>query len=214
MDLLSRYAKLSSSLVSDCVEEAGLGPRCAREGLVPFPSESTRVVVGWAHTAQVLRTEVRVEIDNLLRMVQATPPDSVVVVAADADIQGALWGGLMSTAVASRGGRGAVVDGGVRDVEQIVANGFPVWALHRSPLDIRGRGEVVSHGEPVVFRGVLVEAGDLVLADANGVVIVPRHAVEDVLDRCERRLSSELVTDVELASGADPLDVYSRHGTF
>ena len=205
-DLLRRYERLSAPLVSDCAEEAGLGPRCAREGLLPFPHDADRVVVGWAHTALVRKTSDRVDIDGLLSMVEATPPDSIVVVAVDEDVHGALWGGLMSTAVAARDGRGAVVDGGIRDLQQVVASGFPV--------DIRGRGEVVGHGEPVVFRGQQVAPGDLVVADANGVVLVPRHAVVGVLELCERRLGLERQTEQELADGADPRAVYSRHGAF
>ena len=78
-DVLDRYARLYSSLVSDCVEEAGLGPRCAQAGLEPYGSDGLRVVVGWAFPAQVRKTSMRVEIDRLLQMVQHTPADSVVV---------------------------------------------------------------------------------------------------------------------------------------
>ena len=213
-DLLARYALLYSSLVSDCAEEAGLGPRCAAPGLSPFHTDQTRVAVGWAHTAQVRRTSDRVEIDMLLRMVQATPRDSMVVVATDEDVQGALWGGLMSTAVVSRGGLGAVVDGGIRDLNQVLPLEFPVWATYRSPLDIRGRGEMTGYGEPVVFRGVPVSAGDLVFADANGVVLIPRDSAEYVLALCEKRYDGEVATANELARGDDPVEVYGRHGAF
>jgi 4-hydroxy-4-methyl-2-oxoglutarate aldolase len=213
-DLLARYARLYSSLVSDCVEAAGLGPRCAAPGLAPFHTDPLRVAVGWAHTADVRRTTERVEIDALLDMVAATPDESVVVVATDEDVQGALWGGLMTAGVQARGARGAVVDGGIRDMHQVVPLDFPVWATYRSPLDIRGRAEVVGHGTPVKFRGVDVDPGDLVFADANGVVFVPAHAAEDVLKLAEERQQAEQQTEAELAEGADPSDVYNRLGAF
>src|SRR5207237_4345076 len=116
-----------------------------------------------------------------LKMVDATPPSSVVVVATDEDVHGALWGGLMSAGVQQRGAVGAVVDGGVRDLHQVLALDFSVFACYRSPLDIRGRAEMVSYGEPVVCRGVPVAPGDLVFADANGTVAVPAAAAVDVL---------------------------------
>lgn len=213
-DLISRYEKLYSSLVSDAVETAGLGPRAAAPGLQPYHADPLRVVVGPAHTCQVRRTSEHVEIDRLLEMVDATPAHSVSVVATDHDVNGALWGGLMSTGVIARGGVGAVVDGGVRDLHTIMPLGFPVFATYRSPLDIRGRGEIVSHGEPVTFRGVPVAPGDLVFADANGVVVVPLHAVEQVLAICEARIEGELATEDELRGGAGARDVYERHGAF
>jgi regulator of RNase E activity RraA len=213
-DVLARYSTLYSSLVSDCVEAAGLGPRAAQEGLQPYHSDPLAVAVGRAYPVQAQRTDERVEIELLLEAVEATPPDSVVVVAADEEVHAALWGGLMTTAVLSRGARGAVVDGGIRDLHQVLPTGFPVWARYRSPLDVRGRAEIVSYGKPVEFRGVPVELGDLVVADANGVVVVPAAHELEVLQLAEERLGREVATDRELAEGASPADVYKRHGAF
>lgn len=212
--LIARYERLYSSLVSDCIEELGHGPRVCSPGLEPFHVAPLKVVVGPAHTAQVVPTEERVEIDMLLSMVGATPDGSVAVVACDGEINGALWGGLMSAGVQQRGAVGAVVDGGVRDLHQILQLEFPVWARYRSPADIRGRGEMVSYGEPVLFRGVLVHPGELVFADANGVVVVPSGAEHDVLALCEDRIGREQQTEAELAAGSDPAEVYSRLGAF
>lgn len=213
-DVIRRYEQLYSPLVSDSVEEVGLGPRAAAPGLEPFHTDPLRVVVGTAYPCQVVRTEERVEIDMLLEMVDATPAGSVAVVAADQDVGGALWGGLMSAGVRARGGVGAVVDGGIRDLHTVVPMGFPVFAAYRSPLDIRGRAEIVSYDEPVTFRGVPVGPGDLVFADANGVVIVPEDAVDAVLAVCEERVQKEQLTETELRDGAGARDVYDRHGAF
>lgn len=200
--------------MSDCAEAAGLGPRALAPGLAPYHGDGLRVVVGVAHPCLVVKTAERVEIDMLLKYVDATPPESVCMVAVDEDVQGALWGGLMSAGVQQRGAVGAVVDGGVRDLHQIAALDFPVFAAYRSPLDIRGRGEMVSFGGPVVCRGVPVAPGDLVFADANGTVVVPAEAVEDVLALCEDRVGRELATERELQDGQAAVDVYSRHGAF
>lgn len=212
--VISRYEQLHSSLVSDCIEELGLGVRCCEPGFAPFHADQLRVVVGPAHTAQIHKTSKRVEIDKLLAMVEATAPSSVVVVACDQDINGAMWGGLMSAGVQRRGAVGAIADGGVRDLHQILPLDFPVWARYRSPADIRGRGEVVGFGEPVLLRGVLVHPGELVFADANGVVIVPGGAELDVLQLCEDRLGREEQTEAQLLSGASASEVYERFGAF
>lgn len=150
----------------------------------------------------------------LLRYVDATPDNAVCVVAADQDVHGALWGGLMSAGVQQRGGLGAVIDGGSRDLHQIRALDFAVFAAYRSPLDIRGRGEMAGFGEPVTFRGVPVEPGDLVFADANGVVVLPAESAEDVLKLCEERVAKEIETEKELRAGEAAVDVYKRHEAF
>jgi regulator of RNase E activity RraA len=213
-DVIARYGRLYSSLVSDCIEELGLGVRCCEPGFTPFHTDQLRVAVGPAHTGQIHRTSKRVEIDRLLELVEATPPASMVVVACDEDINGATWGGLMSAGVQRRGAVGAVADGGIRDLHQILPLDFPVWARYRSPSDIRGRGEVVGHGDPVLLRGVLVQPGELVFADANGVVVVPAGAEVDVLALCEDRITREEQTEAELRSGASASEVYERFGAF
>jgi regulator of RNase E activity RraA len=213
-DLFERYRRLYSSLVSDCVEAIGLGARVPREGLAPYHADSLAVAVGRAYPYAVRRTSERVEIDMLLEAVEATPADALVVVAADTDCHVALWGGLMTAAVQRRGGVGAVVDGGIRDLHQVVPMGFPVWALYRSPLDIRGRAEVIGYGEPVEFRGVAVTPGELVFADANGVVFVPPGRELEVLELAEDRVGRERETERELAAGAAPSEVYGRLGAF
>lgn len=212
--IVARYERLYTSLVGDCIEELGLGPRCAAPGLAPYHADSLRVVAGPAHTATVHRTTRRVEIDMLLRMVAATPSGAVVVVGVDTDISAALWGGLMSASVLERGAVGAVVDGGVRDLHQISSLGLAVWARYRSPADIRGRGEMVGFGDPVTLGGVTVAPGELVVADANGVVVVPAGAEATVLAACENRLAREQATEAELRAGGDPVAIYQRHQAF
>ncbi|HZQ26527.1 MAG TPA: RraA family protein [Acidimicrobiales bacterium] len=213
-DVIRRFERLYSSLVSDCAEAVGLGPRALAPGLQPYHADTLRVVVGPAHTAQIHKTSTRVEIDMLLSMVDATPPASVCVVATDEDVQGALWGGLMSAGVQQRGAVGAVVDGGVRDLHQISPLDFAVFATYRSPLDIRGRGEMVGFGETVVCRGVEIAPGDLVFADANGAVALPAGAALDVLRLCEERVTKEVATEHELRDGDSAVEVYKRHEAF
>jgi regulator of RNase E activity RraA len=107
-----------------------------------------------------------------------------------------------------------VLDGGVRDLHQIDALDFPVFARYRTPLDIRGRGEMVGFGEPVDYRGLTISPGDLIFADANGVVALPAASALAVLLRCEDRIVNEAATEAELREGASAVDVYSRHEAF
>ena len=210
-DVLTRYRQLYSPLVSDAVESLGLPAMAAAPGLDPYHHDQSRVAVGYAHTATVRKTTERVEIDMLMRLVETTTADSLIVVAADQDVCGALWGGLMSVGVQRNGAVGAVIDGGVRDLHQVLALDFPVWAAYRSPLDIRGRAEMTAVGETVTFRGVEVSPGDIVFADGNGTVVVPAAATQEVLTICEERLQREIATEREFAAGSSVADVYARY---
>ena len=96
-------------------------------------------------------------------------------------IQNAPWGELLSTAAKARGGRGAVVDGLVRDVRKIEQLGFPVFARGIKPVDSKGRGMVIDYNVPVDCAGVLVSPGDLVVADYDGVIVVPAEVVPEVI---------------------------------
>jgi regulator of RNase E activity RraA len=96
-----------------------------------------------------------------------------------ADIAG--MGGLMGTTMYSRGYAGAVIDGGVRDIAQLRRVGFPVYALGPVPSTSVGHYKFAGANIPVQCDGVPVEAGDIVVADADGVVVVPRGKAGEIL---------------------------------
>jgi len=134
---------------------------------------------------------------HALEVIDGSPPGTVVVIGVE-DPQGArgvaLWGGLMATAAVTRRLGGAVLDAGVRDVEEIRGLGFPVFARTVVPTSTVGRFVTVARDIPVVCGGVLVHPGDLIVGDADGVVVVPRaHAAEVAaaaveIEEAERRM--------------------------
>lgn len=212
--LLDAFERLNCSLVSDAAEAAGLGTRALPPGAVPFHSDRERVVAGYAFPCQVERTDERVEIDALLAMVDAVPAHSFVVLAADEEVNAALWGGLMTTRSMARGARGAAADGGVRDLQHIESTGFPVFARYACPLDIRGRAAVTGFGEHVEWQGLAVDPGDVVVADVNGIVVIPRPAAQAVLAICTERLEREAATEAALRAGISAVRVYGELRAF
>ena len=107
-------------------------------------------------------------------------PDEVVVVSTQQSKRNAPWGELLSTAAKARGARGAVIDGLVRDVRKIEQLGFPVLAAGIKPVDSMGRGIVTGYNVPVECGEVLVNPGDFVFADFDGIVAVPKASVQEV----------------------------------
>ena len=145
-----------------------------------FPSA---VFAGWARTVTCM--DVYHASDDPygleIEAIDSIQPDEVVVVATGNSRRNAPWGELLSTAAKARGARGAVIDGLTRDVRKIEALGFPVFASGIKPVDSRGRGVVIDYNAPVECAGVLVHPGDLIFADYDGVVAVPRAIAQQVI---------------------------------
>ena len=163
---------LRAAHVADALDAMGVRDRCISRLTQFLPG---RTVVGAAFTLSCAPPgrEVTERYAGLLAAIDAVKAGDVVVVASGPSDAAAVWGELLSTVCLARGAVGAVTDGLVRDSVQTAALGFPVFARGTSPLDIHGRLEVVAHGVEVSVAGVPVATGDTIVADADGVVVVP-----------------------------------------
>jgi 4-hydroxy-4-methyl-2-oxoglutarate aldolase len=136
---------------------------------------------------------------------QCTEGD-VLVVAPRAPSEHGYFGELLATAVQHRGVRGLVIEAGVRDVAELERMGFPVWSKHVSPL-----GTVKEHlgtvNQPIEIAGVRVEAGDIIVADDDGVVVVERARAGEVLEAARQREEKEARSRERYAAGELSLDV-------
>ncbi|MBX6748397.1 MAG: 4-carboxy-4-hydroxy-2-oxoadipate aldolase/oxaloacetate decarboxylase [Micromonosporaceae bacterium] len=148
--------------------------------------------------------------DNLMihAAVETCRPGDVVVVATTSPSTDGMLGELLATSLRAHGAIGVVLDAGVRDVAQLRAMGFPVWARAISP-----RGTVkASPGSvnvPVVCAGQVVYPGDAIVADDDGVVVVPRARAAAVLEAGRRREAAEAGKRERLAAGELGVDMYN-----
>ncbi len=147
--------------------------------------------------------------DNLMvhAAVEVCLPGDVVVVTTTSASTDGMLGELLATSLMARGVTGIVIDAGVRDVAQLRAMGFPVWSKAVSAQGTL-KASPGSVNIPVVCGGQLVGPGDVIIADDDGVMCVPRADAAGVLARAQDRLASEEVRRQQLADGVPGLDLY------
>jgi regulator of RNase E activity RraA len=150
--------------------------------------------------------------ESMIAAVDSVKPGEVVVSAASGSNRSALWGELLSTATRMRGGRGAIVDGAVRDIAQMRSMDFPCFALHRTPKDSAGRQMVDAFDAPIEMGGVTVNPGDLVMIDADGMVVIPSTQAEEVIKKAHEKVEKEDTTRDELRKGRLLREVYDEYG--
>jgi regulator of RNase E activity RraA len=126
----------------------------------------------------------------------------------------ALMGELSAQTLAARGVLGYVVDGGSRDTEFVLQQGFPVFASFLTPSDIVRRWIPDAYGEPIDIGGVTIRSGDYLLGDRDGVVVIPREIAEDAVARTEEVVATESDMRRALVGGMDPVEAYHKYGKF
>ncbi len=203
---------LYTAVVSDSLDQLGVRDHAMREYLRPV-HEHCRFS-GWARTiacsdvydipAEPYALEIAA-VDSLL-------PGEVAVVGTGKSTRNAPWGELLSTAAKARGARGAVVDGLVRDVRRMEELRFPVFAAGIKPVDSMGRGIVTAYNVPVECGEVLVHPGDFVFGDYDGVMVVPRAMVKEVIALAADKVRHENSSRAELMQGAYLRDVFAKFG--
>jgi len=213
-ELVGRYKRVHTCAIADVLDKKGLFHQV-------LPPEIQAIAPGMrvAGPAQTIKgTATIVHKDEYLEVAvdayASLEPGQIAVYDTSGDRTAAHWGEMLSTTTKAKGLGGAVIDGGVRDVEQIIALGFPVFARYHTPADIRGRWRYVEIGVPIHIGQVDIRPGDWAVGDANGVVIVPKDLVIEVLLEAEEVIRVENQIREELRAGGHPMHVYLKYGRF
>jgi len=209
-DELSRH--LYTAVINDILDSIGLREQSPKTELSSMTGH--RLLMGIAKT---LRWVDCLDPDEetyelMIDAVDSVKPGEVVVSAASGSDRSALWGELLSTATRMRGGRGAIVDGAIRDIDQMRSMDFPCYALHRTPRDSAGRQKVNAYDVPIAVGSVTVSPGDLVMIDTDGMVVVPSSRAGEVIEQALEKVEKENTTRDELRKGRLLREVYNEYG--
>jgi 4-hydroxy-4-methyl-2-oxoglutarate aldolase len=151
--------------------------------------------------------------ETRLAMLDSITPGTVSVWACGGSVDCAHWGEIMSTAARQRGCTGAVIDGGVRDVDFINAMGYPVFARFKCSATSIGRWDIREHQVPIKIGNTVIHPADFVFGDIDGVVIVPKEICVDILVAAEDLYRRESAMREELRSGMPMKDAHAKYGS-
>jgi regulator of RNase E activity RraA len=180
-ELIAEFRRVEVASVSDAIEQITGKRMYMSHRMQPI---FTAKFAGFARTVQLKKDEGNKDPEALTGMLQAIDQgstNSVYVMALEDGEDIAGMGGLMGTAMAARGYAGAVIDGGVRDVAYLRKIGFPVFATGIVPSTSVHHYRFAGSQIPLVCNGVPVSPGDIVVADSDGVAVVPRAQAQQVL---------------------------------
>ena len=205
-------AGLTSAIVADSLDAVGFRDQVVDEVLTGLTPNDR--LFGRASTIRFAPTEDDSEdpYGDAVRFIDGLQRGEVAVVATGGDRRTAYWGELFSAAALGRGAVGTICDGPVRDASKVIALSYPTFSAGCRPIDYRARMRVVDQHRPVQLGGVVIRQGDLVLADLDGVVVVPHGVETEVLGSAVRRASDEGKVLGALRAGARLAEVWQRWG--
>ncbi len=210
-DLASLRKVLYTAVVADVLDALGRRQQVLNVPLLQL--SGTGVMAGRAKTTlweEVDHDPAPYELE--LQAVDECQPDDLIVAAAGSSRRSGIWGELLSTAARNRGCMGALIDGAVRDVAQMRAMDFPVFAHGTCPLDSLHRQRVTDVDVTVVIGGVEIHPGALILADVDGVVVVPREVEAEAIAKAWEKVTAENRVREEIRGGAKASEVFQKYG--
>jgi regulator of RNase E activity RraA len=202
---------VTTAQMCDALDILGLRSQAMDGVITPLAARSR--AVGRAATVQFAPVDHDVDepYDAAIDFIDNLPAGAVAVIASGGSTRSGFWGELFSAAAIGRGAAGVVCDGYVRDSTKVRAMGFAVFASGTRPLDFRARMEIAGSNQPVVCGGVLVNPGDLIVADDDGVVVVPADVEVRAIELANDKASTETTVLDELRNGATLRSVWDRH---
>lgn len=212
LSLLDRLRQLYPAVVSDCLDRMGYRQQVMKPYIRPLYPEAR--MAGFAMTVHCIEVDAPPANEDdyykgELQAVDSLQPGDVMVVSTST---GSYWGELLATASFYRGAVGIVADAYARDIERLIEMQFPTFVAGILATDSLGRIDVDHVGVPVECGGVTVKPNDLVLADYDGIVVVPSGVAEEAISRAEEKVAGENLVREKLAEGMPVWEAFRTYG--
>jgi 4-hydroxy-4-methyl-2-oxoglutarate aldolase len=213
-DFCQRFSAIYTGAISDVLDEMGF-----RNQVLPSAIQALTLGQRVAGIAMPVEGEPTDSLDPdivylpILKMLGDLTNGDVIVSQPHDDVSAHI-GELSCETAKFRGARGAVIDGGARDIDYILKLGFPVFCRYRTPADVMGRWKLVAYGKEIKIGKVAVRRGDFIVGDKDGVLVIPREIAIQVLEKSEEVLSTENLVRKAILEGMHPVDAYRKYGRF
>jgi 4-hydroxy-4-methyl-2-oxoglutarate aldolase len=212
LQLLQRLSALYPAVVADCLDRLGYRRQVMEPHIRPLFPEAK--LAGYAVTVHCIEVDIPpANPDDYykgeLQSVDALRPGDVMVVST---CRGSYWGELLATASRYRGAVGLVADAYTRDTKQLIEMQFPTFVAGILAADSLGRIDVDAVGVPIQCGGVTVNPDDLLLADYDGVLVVPSQVAEEAITLAEAKVAGENLVREKLAEGMPVWDAFRTYG--
>lgn len=204
--------RLYTAVLADIMDALGYRNQVMRYDIRPmFPDAK---IVGRAATMLASEVDAIPEEPYKLELVLLDDlrPGEVVACTTQSSRKAAIWGELLSIHAIAKGARGAIIDGLSRDSWGIIAMKFPVFSVGFTPADSNGRCDVTAIRVPIELGGVLVNNGDLIVADYDGCVVIPQAIEGRTIKRALEKVSGENTVREVLRRGASIREVFAQYG--
>ncbi len=214
MTLADRLLACHSSVIHDVMKDMGLPIRVLPRtilGLEPWMRCAGPVFTVRGRPDATL--DKHTSLLEWAGLLSKAPAGRVVVVQPQDDTR-ALFGGLSAEALKIKGCRGYIVDGGCRDVQAIADERFPVFARFATPIDIVRAWRAEAYEEPIAIGGQQVLPDDMVIADRDGIIMLPGAEAEAVIAAAEAKMATEGDMVTAIRAGVDPQAAYLKHRVF
>jgi 4-hydroxy-4-methyl-2-oxoglutarate aldolase len=214
MELVDRLAQIYTGVVHDVMRAMGLRDFTLPPEIRPlFPDQVLAGVVATVSGRVDTMADAHQTLLGWTGLLSKARPDTVLICQPN-DATVAHMGELSAETLKLKGVRGYVADGGCRDVNFILQLGFPVWCRYFTPRDIVGHWLPEQFDQPIRIGEVTVHAGDLVLGDRDGMVILPKDRAEEIVAAAEAAIGTENLVRKAILEGIDPQEAYLRYGKF
>src|SRR4051794_13140857 len=212
--LNDRLARCYTGAVHDVLRAMGHDDFVLPHDIKAIAPETRLAGPVWTVAGRTDRSKTRDECLLAWCTLLSRAPAGHVVVCQPNTREIALMGELSAQTLKARGVLGYVVDAGSRDTDLVLEQRFPVFCAYLTPADIVARWIPERYGEPVTIGRVVIQTGDWLLGDRDGVVVIPAARIEEVVARTEAVVATESDMRRALIGGMDPVEAYLQYGKF